>query len=177
MNGKFMDKDNCFQFKFKLQLSLLIGFVCVGIMTILYCSEVHISRNSIADYADYEKVYSEDDRITAWIDNVDIGKYLIIEGWALKGDSPIRTYECYVALEDGVTGQVYKLPTAMVVRNDVCSQYNLSEEYMNCGFYSKSLKKSIQLEKHDWEIILLYKHNGEQIYYHTNRFIRNGIFE
>lgn len=95
--------------------------------------------------------------------------YINIRGWAFKSGSNLSTVECYAGLMKISTKEVYKVNTVKEAREDVTTQFNDGYNYDNSGFFANFSKK--KLEKGEYEIILLYLSDNNNIFVPTGETI------
>lgn len=93
-----------------------------------------------------------------------------VSGWCLKPGEDINTVDFSVILWDEEAAVGYKIPTQMIIRQDVTEAINDGHNYNACGFQANIIGK-----KFDWSQKYIlgfeYKNNGNLIYILTEHSI------
>lgn len=94
------------------------------------------------------------------IDNVSLTQGGVeITGWLLKKGHEPKEIEEYVLLKEVDGNQCIKIPTQIILRDDLNNNQD-EVDYSMCGFYALATHKNIDINK-DYEICMLYETDGE----------------
>lgn len=156
----------------KKSINILIFTVSI-LLVFLYFMFYRISKLQIKSMeVDSEITVLENMHYGIDTNEVKDNKYVIISGWVLQLNVDISSFDTYVLLKDESTGDFYKIPTVMQIRDDLNTIFQDGKDYMNSGFYAKGNIDA--LRESTYKIYLLYMNNDKKTIINCEKSIKIG---
>ncbi|CAG9713315.1 conserved hypothetical protein [Clostridium neonatale] len=150
-----------------VNIIMIITILC----TMLFCICVYNDNQKIENISLSNVKYNEES-IEYYIDNVRQSDNTIqIIGWVIKRGESIKRVDTNILLKDLETNEVFKINTRMNKRENLNEAFNDGNNYMYGGFFSKVFKRKLN-SNHEYEILILYNNNDNNILINTNQTIK-----
>lgn len=105
------------------------------------------------------------------IDTLNITDQITVAGWSFLEGESIEEVDCSVVLENVTTKEAYELPTNIELRADMNLAFPDGNDYSKSGFIAKVKTKKLNLDEDDYEIIIKYFNNENQLFVRTGEYV------
>jgi len=148
---------------------LKIWFFSTGVF-VLFCV-LQILDYSLINQVNIENI-DQEGKIEWEIDLIRADtNYVAITGWAfIPGEQP-KNMSINIVLENLSTNDSYKLPTTLIVREDINDHYTDEIDYSKSGFISRVNKHFLDLDNDSYMIYIEFLDQGEVIYIETEKIL------
>ena len=138
----------------------VILFFIVVVISLLVPAVVKYDMESNYEIIQEEQIEITNDPDMQYnIDEITVGQYIKIRGWAMNLSDPIVVFDTQVGLWDEESGQIIIIPSVPETRKDVNKKYkNYVYNYKNSGFYTKINTKLLE-SRHKYKIIIFLNGN------------------
>lgn len=163
-----------------LKSNMPFFLVCISVFTsLVFAVLLYLSIGHTSDIDTTHITFDNNsENFKFYIDTIDYTKqkkYLSISGWIFKIGEDIKTVNSYYALYNEQDNKYIRLPSKMVVRDDVPKHFKINHKISNCGI--KSIVKINKLNpNHTYKLYVLYQNNKNNFLVFTNKQI-NGTGE
>lgn len=149
----------------KFIVSVVCSFLIIIFCFITYRDFIRVEKIKLDEF----KI--SDEKFMCYIDKIEKKDNAYhITGWALKKGEDINTVECYVGLENDKK-EIYKIKTKKEDRPDVTNALNDGNNYNMSGFLG--VFPSNIMPKEEYNVVIIYKNNGNNVIIKTDKKISN----
>lgn len=151
----------------KRLIMIIMGIVisCVSFCGIVFWDAQKVVKINPSDYQSGGPIKYGFDEISVH------GNVQVVQGWAVHEGENIETFDTSVVLYDCQKGQYYKIPSKLVIRDDITASLADGFNYDNCGFYSSVLCGKMNFESTKYQMCIAYENNAEQYLVLTDQYI------
>lgn len=146
-----------------LSLSMIIMLGLLLFSMALYLDKSHLKAIEVVDRSNSAMEFH--------VDTISVTDSVTVAGWSFKQGESIEKVNCSIILENVNTKKAYELPTKMVLRADISLAFPDGNDYSKSGFIAKAKASKLSLDKDDYEIIIRYFNNDNELFVRTGEYV------
>lgn len=153
-------------------ISNILFFLFIGVLCIIqFLDYTNIQTINITDI-------DNNDTVEWAIDKIKVDRnFIAISGYAfIEGEQP-KLFDLNVVLKNTDEDQAIKIPTVLVIREELEDNAPDGIDYSQSGFLAKVSRNAINFNSNTYEIYLKYFNNDHQIFVKTNQLISENVGE
>lgn len=138
-------------------------------LVLLFCVQIRRDKERIreADVSDL----TEETTLVFVIDEVTLGEYIRVEGYAYVAGESIHTVDQRVLLYDAQENRYYEIPTQLKAREELNQTDEDKKNYSGGGFLAKVKTAALKKDCSEYEICVAYRSDGHRMLAHSNRML------
>lgn len=144
----------------------LSTIIMLGIL--LFVMVLHLDKSNLKPIKVVETPTS---KMEFHFDVVNVSDSIRIEGWSFLEGESIEKVDCSIVLENIDTKEAFELPTNMLLRADMNLAFPDEYDYTKSGFLAKAKTSKFSLDLHDYEIIIKYFNNENELFLRTGEYV------
>ncbi|WP_353948997.1 hypothetical protein ABNN70_05425 [Sporolactobacillus sp. Y61] len=153
----------------------IITLIFLGGGVLLFVLFAFALSDGIGSIRPIEDIQPPADPALKWkVEKIHIGSSVDITGWAFYPGESILIYGTHLVLRDVKTGALYRLPTKMVIREDLNKQYPSSFNYASGGFLARARTDQLPAPLSRYELCIQYFNNHQKIFINTHRNVQQS---
>lgn len=146
-----------------ISLSTIIILAILLFVIILYIDKSYLKPIKVVE--------TDTSDVGFHIDTLSLTDSITVAGWSFLQGESIEEVDCSVILENVNTKEALELPTNMQLRADMNLAFPDEYDYTKSGFIAKAKTSKLNLDEDDYEIIIKYFNNENQLFLRTGEYV------